>query len=103
MIQQAVKHQTQRIDVCTGTIGLIIEYLRGHIAVSTYLSSPGDPLCGFGNAEISQLIAAGGGDEDVLGFDVSVKNAVLSPMNFTVPEPKPWFLIKVPTAWTTPL
>ena len=78
LVQAAVEHQTQRVGVHAGVVGLAcLEHFRGHVAGRAHLGQrAGAGQHGAGHAEIAQLVVAVRRDEDVLGLDVAVDDVV---------------------------
>ena len=76
VIEQPIQHQAQRIEVRAASVGAVVIHLGRHVFISADLGAAHGPFHGFGNTEITQLIIAVGGDENVLGLDVPVDDIV---------------------------
>ena len=78
VVQQAIHDETQRIDIAGRAVPLALIDLGGHIVIGALLAH--ERHGGFErtrDAEIAELIIAVRGNEDVVGLDVPVDDAVL--------------------------
>ena len=74
LVHGPVQYQTQGIQVRRSAVGLTLVNLRSHVLKSTDFGAADRLVGDFCNTEITQLIIAGFGHENILGFDIPVND-----------------------------